>query len=60
MKIDEAIRILVDYEKGSDEAEPVDFDSAIKLGTEALKFFKGLEDTGALPSNARLPGEDAR
>jgi len=33
------------------------FLEAIKLGIEALKFFKDLEDRGALPPDARLPGE---
>ena len=34
-----------------------DFHDALKLGIEALEFIKGLHDTGAMPSNALLPGE---
>lgn len=33
------------------------FTKAIKLGIEALKFFKDLRDRGALPPGTRLPGE---
>ena len=57
MKIDKAISTLTElsdpelYNQGPNDQE------AIQLGIEALKFFKGLEDTGALPNDARLPGE---
>jgi len=30
---------------------------AVQLGIEALKFFKDLENRGALPADVRLPGE---
>ena len=30
---------------------------ALRLGIEALKFFKDLQDRGALPPGTRLPGE---
>lgn len=36
MDIDKAIEILTLYSKGSDEIEPLDFDHAVLLGTEAL------------------------
>lgn len=57
MKLQRAIEILTNYMKGSDEAKPVDFDDATKLGIEALKRihqcrfppYGRLEDT--------LPGE---
>jgi len=37
MKVSKAIELLTLYMKPSDNIEPVDFDTAIKLGLEALK-----------------------
>lgn len=56
MKIDKAIGILklIGPYRATLRDEDIE---AIKLGIEALKFFKDLEDRGALPSDARLPGE---
>ncbi len=57
MTIDEAIKLI---QSDIDDQE-VDWDTplggAYKLSLEALKFIKGLHDTGAMPSNARLLGE---
>ena len=57
MTIDEAIEILeynlAELTKGVDP----DSERAFRLGISALKFFKDLEDRGALPPDARLPGE---
>ena len=58
MKLQKAIEILTTYMKGSDEAEPVDFDDAIKLGIEALKRINSarLQWTDSSPVHL-LPGE---
>ncbi|MCK5235891.1 MAG: hypothetical protein KAR06_02805 [Deltaproteobacteria bacterium] len=57
MKIGKAIEILDLAKDYAFEGDSVDLLDATKLGIEALKFFKGLQDTGALPNKARLPGE---
>ena len=57
MKIDKAIEILSTYMKGSDEAEPVEFDKAIKLGIEALKNKLEARRYRVAASSVLLPGE---
>ncbi len=57
MTIDEAIKHQEDLEQELDIPQRENQRKAVKLGIEALKFIKGLHDTGAMPSNARLPGE---
>jgi len=57
MTIDEAIEVLEDIVDTAHYSDYPDDHGAIRLGIEALKFCKDLEDRGALPSNARLPGE---
>lgn len=57
MNIPKAIEILELYMKGSDEAEPVDFDKAINLGIKAMKRIKSdREETINFPDKL-LPGE---
>jgi len=57
MTIDEAIlELRVLYKHYYERNYPLKA-NACKLGIEALKFFKDLEDRGALPPDARLPGE---
>ena len=58
MKISKAIEILTIHNDHNPDYTDLDRRDAHKLGIEALKFFKDLEDRGALPSNARLPGEE--
>ena len=59
MTINEAIKIGANYLKGSDEAEPVEFDKFVKLGIEALKRVqkkrRGLyySEVGLLPGETR-------
>ena len=57
MKIDEAIKILSTYMKGSDEAEPVKFDDAILLGIEALKRIVEAREQHLRLGVHLLPGE---
>lgn len=57
MKLDKAIEILTTYMKGSDEAEPVDFDDAIKLGIEALKRLVARREAEQSQGVSLLPGE---
>ncbi len=58
MKPTKAIEILSCLLADRQDLASLDLSAAVKLGIEALKFFKDLEDRGALPSDARLPGED--
>jgi len=57
MTIDEAIKLLTESPYRGVTVLGPEFQKATKLGIEALKFFKDLEDRGALPPDARLPGE---
>lgn len=57
MTIDKAIEILTIYMKGSDEAEPVDFDNSILLGIEALKRIKAERTGYETYAPDLLPGE---
>jgi len=58
MKIDKAIEILTNYMKGSDEAEPVDFDDALILAIEALKREQNYRLAHPDTAPYLLPGED--
>ncbi len=58
MQPTKAIEILKDFIIQDPDPDFQDIADSIKLGIEALKFIKGLHDTGAMPSDARLPGED--
>lgn len=57
MKIEKAIEILQKRVTSPFVKAHSESVEATQLGIEALVFFKGLEDTGALPNDARLPGE---
>ncbi len=57
MTIDKAIEILTAYCKGSDEAEPVDFDDTVKLGLEALKRIQRQRSVFLPGEIELLPGE---
>ena len=55
--IEKAIEILTQYMKGSDEAEPVDFDDAVLLGIEALKSLRYMRNAEHPVPPTSLPGE---
>lgn len=57
MSVSKAIEILTTYMKGSDEAEPGDFDDAVILGIEALKAVKWSREQEGPYYIADLPGE---
>ena len=57
MTIDEAIKILELYMKPSDNIEPVDFDTAIKQGIQALKRLQVLRSSPRALPRLGLPGE---
>lgn len=52
-----AIKILTDYIGTGPEAEPVDFDTAIALGAEALKAWKLMRENPGMSFDTLLPGE---
>ena len=57
MKIEKAIEILTYHEPSLTYDESPDIRLAIKLGIEALKFYKRLEDAVGEPYQYLLPGE---
>ena len=57
MKLEKAIEILTTYMKGSNEAEPVDFDDALMLGVEALKRIRDGRTKSYDYFGHLLPGE---
>lgn len=57
MTLEKAIEILNLGHAGVISIQSKDYQDALQLGLDALKFMKGLHDTGAMPNNARLPGE---
>ena len=57
MKLDKAIEILSVYLTGADGADPVYFDKAVKLGTEALKRHKRNSQSFEPNVVKPLPGE---
>lgn len=57
MKLDKALRTVTTYMEGSDEAEPVDFDNALKLLIEAGKHIKRDRELPHYPDHPLLPGE---
>jgi len=57
LTIPEAIEILQNELNHGFRCGYEDLNDAQKLGIEAMKFTKGLRDTGAMPIYALLPGE---
>jgi len=57
MKLSKAIEILTAYMKGSDKAEPVDFDDACILSIEALEQVKESRFDPSTWEPKPLPGE---
>ena len=57
MKIDTAIKLLLDYIGTGPDAEPVAFDNAVALGAEALKRLKENREYAPPQIPRPLPGE---
>ena len=57
MTLQEAIKILDDYESFGAECTHPDLPDAIKLGNEALKEIKWLHESQVLHDDELLPGE---
>jgi len=57
MKIDKAIEILAQHQKGTDLLYLPDFSEATKLGIEALQRVNDMRTSPCTTADERLPGE---
>ncbi len=58
MTIDEAIRFIDNFIKDWGKGYPTNLETAMKLGIEALKFYKDWRISPGAPALHRLPGEN--